>query len=191
MTAAIPETHEPGRMVKKTAKAKLDLAIMPQRSLLFYTLTAALPVAVILATLLLTQIRGTPLAMIAAIAAVACFVGFVTLLYEITFDIAGYPDYRLPVWSVLYLIVYLINGFAFTIFAMNTVMPGQWIKGVAIDEKTALLDSLYISMSNYIGVTPDPSFSSTSQSARFLSVGQGVVSMFLNVIIITKFVSSF
>jgi len=178
-------------MVKKTAKAKLDLAIMPQRSLLFYTLTAALPITVILATLLLTQIRGPSLAMIAAIAAVACFVGFVTLLYEITFDIAGYPDYRLPVWSVLYLIVYLINGFAFTIIAMTTVMPGQWIKGVAIDEKTALLDSLYISMSNYIGVTPDPSFSSTSQSARFLSAGQGMVSMFLNVIIITKFVSSF
>jgi hypothetical protein len=154
-------------------------------------LIAAVPVAVILATLLMTQIRGTPLMVIAAMAAAACFVGFVTLLYEITFDIAGYPDYRLPVWSVLYLIIYLINGFAFTIFAMNTVMPGRWITGVATDEKTALFDSLYISMSNYIGVTPDPSFSSKSHSARFLSVGQGVVSMFLNVVIITKFVSSF
>jgi hypothetical protein len=74
---------------------------------------------------------------------------------------------------------------------MNTVMPGRWITGVATDEKTALLDSLYISMSNYIGVAPDPSFSSKSQSARFLSAGQGMVSMFLNVVIITKFVSSF
>ena len=191
MTAAIPETYEPRLTVKKEETTKLNMAIMPQRSLLFYTLTATLPVALILATLLLTQIRGTPLAMIAAIAATTCFVGFVTLLYEITFDIAGYPDYRLPVWSVMYLIVYLINGFAFTIFAMNTVMPGQWIKGVATDEKTALFDSLYISISNYIGVTPDPSFSSTSHAARFLSVGQGMVSMFLNVVIITKFVSSF
>jgi hypothetical protein len=177
--------------VNATAKATLNMAIMPQRSLLFYTLIAAIPVVVIVATLLLTQIRGTPLMVIAAIGAAACFVGFVTLLYEITFDIAGFPDYRLPVWSVIYLIIYLINGISFTIFAMNTVMPCRCITGVATDEKTALFDSLYISMSNYIGVTPDPSFSSKSQSARFLSAGQGMLSMFLNVVIITKFVSSF
>jgi hypothetical protein len=191
MITAIPETPEPRLPVKKEATDKLNMAIMPQRSLQFYTLIATLPVVAIVATLLMTQVRGTPLMVIAAMAAVACFVGFVTLLYEITFDIAGYPDYRLPVWSVIYLIVYLINGFAFTIFAMNTVMPGRWITGVATDEKIALLDSLYISMSNYIGVAPDPSFSSKSQSARFLSAGQGMVSMFLNVVIITKFVSSF
>lgn len=178
-------------MARKDATTKLNLAIMPQRSLLFYTLTATLPVAVIVATLLLTPIRGTPLVMIAALGAAACFAGFVALLYEITFDIAGFPSYKLPVWSVLYLIVYLINGFAFAIFAMNTVMPGRWVKGIAIDEKTALFDSLYLSMSNYIGVAPDPMFTSEVQSARFLSVIQGMLSMFLNVVIITKFVSSF
>jgi hypothetical protein len=146
---------------------------------------------VIVATLLLTPIRGSPLMVIAALGAATCFAGFITLLYEITFDIAGFPSYKLPVWSVLYLIVYLINGFTFTIFAMNTAMPGRWIKGIATDEKTALFDSLYLSMSNYIGVAPDPIFTSEAQSARFLSVGQGILSMFLNVVIITKFVSSF
>jgi len=131
MTTTVPTTLSVN--VKKEAKATLKMAIMPQRSLLFYTLTATLPVVVILATLLLTQIRGSSLVLIAALGAGACFVGFVTLLYEITFDIAGYPDYKLPVLAVFYLIVYLINGLSFTIFAMNTVMPGRWITGVAID----------------------------------------------------------
>jgi hypothetical protein len=111
-------------------------------------------------------------------------------MYETTLDIAGYPDYALPVWSVLYLIVYLVSGFTFVFFAMHVGNPGLFFSGFSSNVKNAFLDALYLSLSDYIGMSPDASFGVKTQSARFLTVGQGVLSMFLNVVIITKFVSS-
>jgi len=169
---------------------KMSMAMTPQRSLLFYTLTSVLPLVAIAAALLLS-VRGSMLSGIAILCALVSLAGFGMLLYELTYDIAGYPDYKLPIWSVFYLLVYLISGFAFVIFALHTSSPGTLIGGMATTEKAAFLDALYISMSNYIGVAPDSSISFRTQSARFLAVGQGLLSMFLNIVIITKFVSSF
>ena len=173
-----------------SARKKLNLAMMPQRSLLFYTLTSVLPFVAVVAALLLS-VRGSMLAGIVTVSALITLAGFGMLLYELTYDIAGYPEYKLPIWSVFYLLVYLITGFTFVIFALHTSSPGTLFGGIATTDKAAFLDALYISMSNYIGVAPDSSFSFRTQSARFLAVGQGLLSMFLNIVIITKFVSSF
>jgi hypothetical protein len=175
---------------ERTADAKISAAIIPTRSLWTYTLTATLPIAVVAALLLFGAPRAWS-AMAAVIAAGVSMVAFWRLLYEMTYDIAGFPEYKLPVWSVLYLIVYLISGFAFTIFALASSFVGDFVGGISSNPKTSFLDSLYLSLSNYIGVAPDASFSWKSQGARFLSVTQGVLSMFLNIVVITKFVSAF
>ena len=122
--------------------------------------------------------------------ALTSLVGFGRLIYETTLDIAGYHDYALPIWSVFYLIVYLVSGFTFVFFAMHVGNPGLFFSGFGSNTKTAFLDALYMSLSAYIGLSPDPSFGVKTQASRFLTVGQGVLSMFLNVVIITKFVSS-
>jgi len=173
-----------------TPSKKMSMAMMPQRSLLFYTLTSVLPLVAIAAALLLS-VHGSMLSGIAIRCALVSLAGFGMLLYDLTYDIAGYPEYKLPIWSVFYLLVYLISGFTFVIFALHTNSPGTLFGGMATTDKAAFLDALYISMSNYIGVAPDSSFSFRTQSARFLAVGQGLLSMFLNIVIITKFVSSF
>jgi len=141
--------------------------------------------------LLFTTTTGSTLAIFSAICALVSLTGFLILLYELVYDMAGYPDYKLPVWAVVYLLIYLVGGFTFLIFALHTSGPGTHVGGVSTDPKGAFLDSLYISTSNYIGVAPDPSFSMRSHSTRFLSVGQGLLSMFLNIVIITKFVNAF
>jgi hypothetical protein len=178
------------QMETAAANKKLSLAVFPQRSLLFYTLTTTLPIVAIVAALLLS-VKGSMLAGLATLCALVSLCGFIMLLYELTYDIAGYPEYKLPIWSVFYLLVYLISGFTFVLFALNRRSPGHYFGGVATTDKEAFLDALYISMSNYIGVPPDPSISFRTQSVRFLAVGQGLLSMFLNIVIITKFVSSF
>jgi len=128
---------------------------------------------------------------IATVCALVSLGGFLMLLYELVYDIAGYPEYKLPIWAVFYLLIYLINGFAFLIFALHEGDPGHYFGGFSTGPKEAFLDALYLSMSNYIGVAPDSSFTAKTQFARFLAVGQGLLSMFLNIVIITKFVSSF
>ena len=174
-----------------TQEAKLTLAIQPTRSLLFYTLTATLPLILIAAVLLFTHVDGTSLVTLSILGALTGIVGFGRLLYETTLDIAGYPEYSLPIWSVFYLIVYLISAFAFLFFAMHIGSPGQFFGGFGTTNKVAFLDALYVSLCDYIGQSPDPSFQLKTQGTRFLAVGQGVLSMFLNVVIITKFVSAF
>jgi len=174
-----------------TPQAKLMVAMQPTRSLFFYTLTATLPLVIISAVLLFTKIDGLSLMTLSLLGAVVCSIGFGRLLYETTLDIAGYPEYTLPIWSVFYLIVYLISAFAFLIFAMHVGDPGYYFGGFGTNNKMAFLDAIYVSLSDYIGMAPDPAFTLNTQSARFLTVGQGVLSMFLNVVIITKFVSSF
>ena len=173
------------------ASTKLNLALQPTRSLLFYTLTATLPLVLIVAVLLFTKLDGTSLVTLSLLGAVTGIVGFGRLLYETTLDIAGYPEYNLPIWSVFYLIVYLVSTFTFLIFAMHVGSPGYFFGGFGTNNKVAFLDALYISLTDYIGQSPDSAFQLRTQSARFLTVGQGVLSMFLNVVIITKFVSAF
>ena len=182
MSGSGPETE--------AASAKLTLAMTPTRSLLFYTLTSTIPIIVISAVLLFTKVQGSALVTLSLLGALTSLVGFGRLMYETTLDIAGYPDYALPIWSVLYLIVYLVSGFTFVFFAMHVGNPGLFFSGFSSNAKSAFLDALYLSLSDYIGMSPDASFGVKTQSARFLTVGQGVLSMFLNVVIITKFVSS-
>ena len=176
---------------KISAITKLNQAFTPHRSLLFYTLTSVLPLVAISAILLFTKSSGGTLAVIASLCALVSLTGFLILSYELVYDIAGHPDYRLPIWAVIYLFVYLVSGFAFVIFALHVGGPGHYFGGVATSDKEALFDALYLSISNYIGISPDPSFTARTQSSRFLSVGQGLLSMFLNVVIIAKFVGSF
>jgi hypothetical protein len=160
-------------------------------SVTFYTLTSTLPLVLISAVLLFTNLDGTSLVTLSLLGMIVGIVGFSRLLYEITLDLAGYPDYKLPVWTVFYLIIYLISVFTFLFFAMHTGSPGRFFGGIAGGPKAAYIDALYISLSNYIGQSPDPLFKLKTQSARFLSVTQGVLSMFLNLVIIGKFVGSF
>jgi hypothetical protein len=177
-------------MNREESKKALMQTFVPQRSLFFYTLTSVGPLVVFAILLLFMGLRPTNLVIPAAMCALVSMGGFWTLLYEITFDIAGVPEYKLPVWAVFYLVIYLLSGFAFVIFALHSANPGTFISGMAMDSKAAFLDALYLSMSNYIGVSPDVSFSAKTQGARFLAVTQGILSVFLNVVIITKFVSS-
>ena len=169
---------------------KLTAAMQSTRSLLFYTLTATLPLVILSGVLLFTNIGGSTLITLSLLAAMTSIVGFGRLLYETTLDIAGYPEYKLPVWSVFYLIIYLISAFAFLFFAMHIGSPGRFFGGFGTSNKEAFIDALYVSLCDYIGQSP-ASFELKTQGSRFLAVGQGAVSMFLNVVIITKFVSAF
>jgi len=174
------------------AQAKLSAAMQPSRSLLFYTLTATLPIIMITVVLLVwPQMNRTSLTTLAVIGALAGLVGLGRLLYEMTLDIAGFPDFKLPIWSVFFLIIYLISGFAFLFFGLHVAAPGHYFGGISQTPRTAFLDSLYVSLCDYIAVAPDPSITLKAQSTRYLSVMQGVISMFINIVIITKFVNTF
>lgn len=125
---------------------------------------------------------------IGILGAIMNLVGFSTLLYETTMDIAGYPEYALPVWIVLYLVVYLISGFTFMFYVMHLTSPGYYFSGFASNNVSAFLDAFYVSASNYLGTS---SVNLKVQESRLLSVGNGIASMILNVVIITKFVNTF
>jgi hypothetical protein len=183
-------TQEDQKLIA-AADVKLDAAVTAQRSLLFYTTTATLPIIMIAVVLLFTKLHGRTLMVLSLIGAITGFIGLGRLLYEMTLDIAGYPDYKLPIWSVFYLIVYLISAFGFLFFALHTAEPGRYFGGFDTNPKAAYLDAVYISLSDYIGTAPDPVFSLKNQFVRFLAVGQGILSLFINVVIITKFVNSF
>jgi hypothetical protein len=106
-------------------------------------------------------------------------------------DIAGFPDYKLPIWSVLFLIVYLVSGFAFLFFAVHVAAPGVRFGGFEASSAGAFLDALYLSLCNFLGAAPDPSFTVKVQSMRYASVIEGLLAVFINLVIITKFVNSF
>lgn len=178
-------------MTTAQAKATLQAAVAPSRSLLFYTLTSSIPVIVIGLMLLLTHISDTWFMALGAVGFVVSVGGMARLLYEMTLDIAGYPNYKLPIWSVVYLIIYLVSAFAFLFFALHSSAPGRYFTGLRSGAKAAYLDALYMSLCNYIGMSPDSSISIRSPITRFLSVGEGVMAMFVNVVIITKFVNTF
>ncbi len=174
------------------AQKKLDAAITPTRSLLFYTLTATLPILVITGVLLFWHSLGrTGLVTLATIGAITGLVGLGRLLYEMTLDIAGFPDYKLPIWAVFFLIVYLVSGFAFFFFGVHLAAPGKSFGGFATDPRESFLDATYISLCDYIGISPDPSITIKTQGIRYATVIQGFLSLFINLVIITKFVNSF
>jgi hypothetical protein len=173
------------------ANARLQAAVVPARSVLFYTLTATLPLIAIAAVLLFTHVDGRGLLVLSVLGAIVGFIGLGRLLYEIVLDVAGFPDYTLPIWSVFYLIVYVISSFAFLFYALIRSAPDVYFDGVSRDAKMGYLDALYLSLSNYIGVTPDPAITTPARAARFLSVGQGTMALFINLVIITKFVNTF
>jgi hypothetical protein len=175
----------------KEAQVRLRSALVPTRSVLFYTLTATIPLIVIAIVLLFTRITGRALLTLVVIGAVVGFVGLGRLLYEIVLDVAGFPDYKLPVWSVFYLIAYAISAFGFLFYALDRASPGKYFSGVSRAEKMGYIDALYLSLCNYIGSTPDASITMPSRVARFLSVGQSTIALFINLVIITKFVNTF
>ncbi len=172
----------------QTADVKFSSALIPTRSLMFYTLTAAGPVFVIVAALLFLRPNKHILLTLSLLGALISAGALGRLLYDLTMDIAGYPDFKLPVWAVFYLIIYVVLFFMFVFFGLQSGSPGVYFGGIA---DPALLDSLYISLTNYIGVSPDPSITLKTPLPRFLSVTQGFISMFINVVIITKFVNTF
>jgi hypothetical protein len=124
------------------------------------------------------------------VGALVGIVGLGRLLYDVTLDVAGFPEYQLPVWSVFYLIVYVVSAFCFIIFAVHTWAPGVYFGGLDSSNQSAFLDALYMSLIGYVGIS-DASFVAKDRGARFLGVGQAIVSMFINVVIITKFVTTF
>jgi hypothetical protein len=170
--------------------AEMKAAWVPQRSLVAYTAAATVPLIALSAFLLFGVQDGTLLMLVTIAGALVNLVAFGALLYETSFDIAGYPEYKLPIWAVFYLVIYLIVGFMFVIYAIHTLEPGTAFAGISSKPKVALLDTLYLSLCNYVGVPADSTFGLKNQTSRFISVGQGFLSMFLNVVIITKFVSS-
>lgn len=179
-------------METTAVSTKVKDAIVPQRSLWFYTATATVPVILIVGVILLTKIRGVRLALLTSLGAVASAIGLGRLLYELTLDVAGAPEYKLPIWSVFYLIVYVVSFFTFVFFAMHIDNPGVHFGGFSGEgTRFAFVDSLYTSMWYYIGSAPDGSIKVKTQRARMLTVVEGLISMFINVVIITKFVSAF
>ena len=179
------------REAKVTAEKTLTAAVTPTRSLMFYTLTSTLPLAVVVGWLLFGPPNKKMFLTLSVIGLVVSVVGLGRLLYELTYDIAGYPQFKLPIWAVFYLILYLVSGFAFIFFGIHVGLPGRYFTGLETAPKAAFLDSLYLSLSNYIGMSPDSSISMRGHTPRFLSVAEGLLSMFVNVVIITKFVNSF
>ena len=173
-----------------TAETTLTAALVPTRSLSFYTMTASLPILVISATLLFTPLKGRWLTVLSVLGAIVGLVGLGRLLYDVTLDVAGFPEYHLPVWSVFYLIVYVVTVFCFIIFAVHTARPGVYFEGLKSGTQAGFLDALYMSLIGYVGIS-DAGFVAKTRGSRFLGVGQAVLSMFINVVIITKFVTTF
>ena len=166
-------------------------AIIPTRSLMFHNVSTFLPFVIITFTILFTRISGTTLALVSIVCGIIALIGFCRLLYETTLDIAGFKEYNLPVWSVLYLMIEIIAVFAFLIFALHVGIPGQYFDGFSATNSAAFLDALYLSLCNYIVHYPDSTFILKTQSARFLVAIQSLLCMFLSMITITEFIISF
>lgn len=175
-----------------TADTTFNAALLPSRSLLFYTLTATLPIVVITVALLFLRLRPAALMFLSIAGAVVSAGALGRILMDLTMDIAGYPDYKLPVWAVFYLVAYVAVFFTFVYFAMHLSAPGLYFGGISeSNPRVAFVDALYMSLANYINAAPDPTVIVRTQSGRYLAVLQGYLSLFINVVIITKFVNSF
>jgi hypothetical protein len=160
------------------------------RSLLFYTLAATLPILILSASLLFTSAGSRTLVGLSILGCITGLVAFGSLLYETALDLAGDSELILPIWSVVYLIIYLISVFTFLFFGMHIGNPGRFFGGFQGEPNGAFIDALYMSLAGYVGIPPD-SITLKTQGVRFLTVGQSAVSMLISLVIITKFVSSF
>jgi hypothetical protein len=177
---------------QKVAKAVGTSGGPAMERLLEFAIEATLPLLLIVGALMLVKNRRLLLAM-SVIGGAISAIGFGRLLYNVTYDIAGSPDFALPVWAVLYLVVYLVIFFAFVFFGLHLWAPGKYVGGLlaATTPSRAFLDSLYLSLTNYISVPPDPSLTLRTPLPRYMSVIEGLLSMFVNVVVITKFVNTF
>jgi hypothetical protein len=174
------------------AATRLNAAVTPTRSMLFYTLTATLPVLAVTSVILFTKIRGMTLITIALMGSITSLIAMGRMMYDLTYDIAGSPEYKLPIWAVFYMIIYVVTGFAFLYFAMHLSDPLKHFGGFSMTgARQSFLDALYSSLWYYIGAPPAPPITVDTGMARMLTVSQGVLSMFINVVIITKFVGTF
>ena len=159
-----------------TANANLHKMIVSNnKTTTLFTITTFLPPA-ILALLLLLRV-SKPVLIGASIVSIAITLfGFIYLIFETTMDIAGFPDSRLPVWAVLYLIIQIISMYTFIFFILRH-------KGFS--SKNSFTNALYSSLCGYIG-KPDE-----KESYRFITISQTIFSSFINIVIITKFVNAF
>jgi hypothetical protein len=174
----------------QTAQATFNDAFLQTRDLTFYLLSAIIPAVVVLGLILFASIHRTLLGVVSLMAGVAVTVALVTLLHDLVYDIAGYPDYKMPVWTILYSILYVIEGFTFLFFGLHSIQPGMNYVGIGDGEK-GFVDCLYLSLARTFGVVPEGGIEPKSQAGRFLPLIQSGMMMFLNVVIITKFVSAF
>ena len=174
----------------QTAQATFNDAFLQTRDLTFYLLSAVIPAVVVLGLILFASIHRTLLGVISLMAGVAVTVALVTLLHDLVYDIAGYPDYKMPVWTILYSILYVIEGFTFLFFGLHSIQPGVNYTGIK-DGQEGLVDCLYLSLARTFNVVPEGDIRPKTQVARFLPLLQSGMMMFLNVVIITKFVSAF
>lgn len=155
-------------------------AVNPTRNLTFFTITAFTPMLILTGALLLGITSRSALSVVCVISTLVAGAGLGRLLYEILLDISGFPDYKLPVWIVLYLFSYIVSGFTALYFLLDQ-KDGK--KGM-ISEK--FYAALYHGIEGYLGqaFTGD-------QSHRFVAIIQNLLSAFVHAVIITKFVSAF
>jgi hypothetical protein len=175
------------------ANATFQDAFLESRDLSFFLISAVVPVIIVVGLILFTGCRGRWLGGLSLLCGVIVLLALIRLLHDLVYDIAGYPDYKLPVWAVLYSILYIVEGFTFLFFGLHLVAPQQHYIGIAADKlvTTGFIDCLYLSLARTFAIPPEASFQAKSQLARFLPVVQGGLMMFLNIVIITKFVTSF
>jgi hypothetical protein len=176
---------------------KLQGALVPSAAamtpLAEFALEATVPLLLITGILLVFPRLGRSwLLLLAGLGGLVAAVGFGRVLTTVVYDIAGIPDYALPVWAVLYLVVQLVLFFTFVFFGLHLGAPGRFVRGFSTESTGgAFLDAMYLSLTNYISVSPDPTISAPHLAARYLTVAQGLLSLFVNVVIITKFVNTF
>ena len=177
----------------QTAQATFNDAFLQSRDLSFYLLSAVIPATVVLGLILFASLHRTLLGAVSLIAGIVVTVALITLIHDLVYDIAGYPDYKMPVWTILYSILYVIEGFTFLFFGLHLIQPGVNYTGIGTGThlQEGLVDCLYLSLARTFGVVPEGDIRPKTQVARFLPLLQSGMMMFLNVVIITKFVSAF
>ena len=176
--------------VNQAAQATFNKAFLQSRDLNFYLLSALIPLVVVVGLVLFTSMHRTLLGAASLIAGIVVTAALFTLLHDLVYDIAGYPDYKMPVWTILYSILYVIEGFTFLFFGLHSIQPGVNYTGIK-DGQEGLVDCLYLSLARTFNVVPEGDIRPKTQVARFLPLLQSGMMMFLNVVIITKFVSAF
>jgi len=176
-------------ILKAAANTTFDAAFVETRDLSYFMYSAVVPMAIISGLILFTPIEGSILGLLSLIAGLVVLVALLKLLHDLVYDITGFPDYKMPVWTVLYSILYIIEGFTFLFFGLHLITPKAHFIGIG--NESGFVDCLYLSLARTFAVSPEASFRAKSQVARFLPVLQSGIMMFLNIVIITKFVTAF